>query len=427
VRGGGSSVLQQPKSNGRSTVQAAHQAKTDGAASTAQREQVERILVSTAFRGRDSLKRLLAYLAERTIDGSADDLKEYTIGIEVFHKPDGYDPQQDGSVRQHVGKLRQKLEEYYRSEGNDDPVRIGLPKRQFRLEFQEPGQSPVVSGKSIEYRAAVTCLLLLLPAAYWLGSRRAVNELDPAVRLLWAPFLESPKPTVVCLGTPLFLRNRSFRVRDSHLNTTDTPEAKARIQELEDQLGRDSFVPTFDYTGIGEAYAAFGIAQVFGLAHREAILTRANVLTWNDIRGENVIFLGPPKFNPHVAAITDRLELMVKDSQVINTHPRTGESASYGRISDSNRDAAEDHVLIDLLPGIGPSDRILVLEGGSTSSNWAAADYITHPETVRDLVARLKLPDGALPPFFQVLLHVKYQASVPTQTDFVTFRQIRLR
>jgi hypothetical protein len=295
------------------------------------------------------------------------------------------------------------------------------------LEFQEHGRSPLVARKPVAYRVAIAVAILLLPVAYWRGTRSAVTGLDPAVRLFWAPFLESSKPTVVCLGTPLFLRDRSFRVRDSHLNTTDTPEAKARIAELESQLGRDSFVPTFDYTGIGEAYAAFGIARVFGAARRDATLTRANVLSWNDIRGENVVFLGPPKFNPHVAAITDELELIVKDSYVINQHPRAGEPATYGRTSDSNRDAAEDHVLIDRLPGIGPSDRILILEGGSTSSNWAAADYITHPATVRNLVARIKLPDGTLPPFFQVLLHVKYQASVPTQTDFVTFRQIRPR
>jgi hypothetical protein len=417
-----------------------YETKADGTTGqvpgAAQREQVDRILLSTTFHGRDSLKRLLAYLSDRTIDGSAGDLKEYTIGVDVFHKAEGYDPQADGSVRQHVGKLRQKLDEYYRSEGISDPIRIELPKRQFRLEFQDSAQiqpqtqpDPKPAGHRLNaYWAAIACLFMLLPLAYWLGSaRQAAAELDPAVRLLWAPFLESTRPTVVCLGTPLFLRNRSFRVRDSHLNATDTPEAQARIQQLEEKLGLDSFVPTFDYTGIGEAYAAFGIARLFGGAQREASLTRANVLSWNDIRGENVIFLGAPKFNPHLAAITDTLELTVKESQVINKRPRAGESATYGRISDGNRDAAEDHVLIDWLPGIGPSDRILILEGGSTSSNWAAADYLTHPSTARELVSRIKLPDGTLPPSFQVLLHVKYKDSVPTQTEFVTFRQIRPR
>jgi hypothetical protein len=412
----------------------AYQAKTEGAAGQvpAHREQVDRILLSSTFGGRESLKRLLAYLSDRTMEGSAGDLKEYTVGVDVFHKPEGYDPQEDGSVRQHVGKLRQKLDEYYRTEGAADPIRVELPKRQFRLEFQDsapvPAETQPTKPQPVAHWIAIACLFMLLPFAYWIGSaRRAPIELDPAVRLLWAPFLDSARPTVVCLGTPLFLRNRSFRVRDSHLNATDTPEAQARIRELQEKLRLDSFVPTFDYTGIGEAYAAFDIARVFAGAHREASLTRANVLSWNDIRGENVIFLGPPKFNPHLAAITDSLDLTTSDVQVINKHPRAGESATYGRINDSARDAAEDHVLIDWLPGIGPSDRILILEGGSTSSNWAAADYLTHPATARDLVSKINFPDGTVPPFFQVLLHVKYKASVPTKTDFVTFRQIRLR
>jgi hypothetical protein len=229
---------------------------------------------------------------------------------------------------------------------------------------------------------------------------------------------------VICLGTPLFLRNRSFRVRDSHLNAADTPEAQARIAELETKLGLEKVVPTYDYTGIGEAYAAFDIARVFAGARHQVSLTRANVLPWNDIRNENVIFLGPSKFNPHLAAITNKLELTVRDSQVINTHPRPNESANYLRTSNGNRDAVEDYVLIDWLAGIDPSGRMLILEGGSMSSNWAAADYLTHPATVRELISRIKRADGSLPPFFQVLLHVKYQASVPVQTDFVTYRVI---
>jgi hypothetical protein len=79
-------------------------------------------------------------------------LKEYTVGIEAFNKPgprlkpscaDGYDPQQDGSVRQHIRKLRQKLKEYNRTEGTPDPLLVELPNRQYRLSFHgpQPGQA----------------------------------------------------------------------------------------------------------------------------------------------------------------------------------------------------------------------------------------------------------------------------------------------
>ena len=232
---------------------------------------------------------------------------------------------------------------------------------------------------------------------------------------------------VVCLGTPLFLRSGSLRVRESHLNAIDSPESRARVAELQRKLQVDSLVPTFDYTGIGEAYAAFDISRVFAGAHRAIALSRANVLSWNEVRNENVIFLGAPKSNPHLAVLTANLQLTVDHDRqtVINAHPQPGESSTYVRADNAELNAAEDYVLVDMLPGIDSSGRILILEGGSTSSNWAAADYLTHAATASELVSRIKLPDGSLPRFFQVLLHVKYQALVPTRTEFVTFRAIR--
>ena len=110
---------------------------------------------------------------------------------------------------------------------------------------------------------------------------------------------------------------------------------------------------------------------------------------------------------------------------VTNLHPRPGEASAYQRVDDADLNAAEDYVLIDRLPGIDGSGRILILEGGSTASNWAAADYLTRPATAKELLSHIKLPDGKLPAFFQVLLHVKYKDVVPTRTAFTIFRQIR--
>jgi hypothetical protein len=397
-----------------------------GPGDPAKRQQIERIIHSGAFRERDSLKRLLTYLADRTFHGAADGLKEYTVGVEVFHKPDGYDPQRDGSVRQHIGKLRQKLEEYYRSEGVSDQIHIELPKRQFRLVFQD---LPPHQGARRPYTAWATAagLALLVAFAYWLGSRHSgAADLDPSVRAVWEPFLDSARPTVVCLGTPLFFRNRSLRVRESHLNVPDLPESQAELAEMQKKLGVDSLVPTFDYTGIGEAYAAFEVSHIFAAARKEVALTRGNVLSWNEVRNENVIFLGAPKSNPQLAAITDNLDFrMDRDrSMVTNAHPRAGEPAAYQRVNAADLNAAEDYVLIDRLPGIDGSGRILILEGASTASNWAAADYLTRPGTARELLTKVKLPNGKARPFFQVLLHVKYKDLVPTRTELAAFRAV---
>ena len=76
--------------------------------------QIDRILHSDEFRSCEVLRRLLAYLAEKAASGEADQLKEYVIAIEGLGKPSSYDPQHHSAVRIQVGRLRQKLAEYYR-------------------------------------------------------------------------------------------------------------------------------------------------------------------------------------------------------------------------------------------------------------------------------------------------------------------------
>src|SRR4029077_5940513 len=84
--------------------------------------QIDRLLHSDTFRNSDVLRRLLRFLADKTIAGEADQLKEYIIGIDALGKPPSYDPRQDSVVRIQVGRLRQKLAEYYRTEGKDDTL-----------------------------------------------------------------------------------------------------------------------------------------------------------------------------------------------------------------------------------------------------------------------------------------------------------------
>ena len=103
--------------------------------------QIQRILQSKAFRTSEVQRNLLAYLAEKALSGTSDSLKEYTVGLDVFGKPASYDPRQESTVRMHVGRLRQKLAEFYRTEGSDDPIVVDLPKGGFKVTF-EPRAEP---------------------------------------------------------------------------------------------------------------------------------------------------------------------------------------------------------------------------------------------------------------------------------------------
>ena len=135
--------------------------------------QIQRILQSKAFRTSEIHRTLLSYLAEKSVSGTADGLKEYTVGLDVFAKPDSYDPRQESTVRMHVARLRQKLGEYYRTEGVDDPIFVDLPKGGFKLTFEprevrpepvaEPPSRPGAGGARKLHSSPRCCWQLAWP------------------------------------------------------------------------------------------------------------------------------------------------------------------------------------------------------------------------------------------------------------------------
>ncbi|MGH8125759.1 MAG: hypothetical protein ACREPK_07920, partial [Rhodanobacteraceae bacterium] len=101
------------------------------------RAQLERILASGSFSNAPILSRFLRYVVEYGIDGHENPPKEYTIGMDVFHRGETFDPGVDTIVRVHARNLRTRLASYYKNEGRDDPIRITMPKGHYRVEVIE--------------------------------------------------------------------------------------------------------------------------------------------------------------------------------------------------------------------------------------------------------------------------------------------------
>jgi hypothetical protein len=98
--------------------------------------QVRRVLRSTTFRNATTLQQLLSFLASRSITGSSDNLKEYTIGVEALGRKSDFDPKIDPIVRVQSHRLRVKLKEYYDAEGSQDPILIQIPKGHYLPTFE---------------------------------------------------------------------------------------------------------------------------------------------------------------------------------------------------------------------------------------------------------------------------------------------------
>jgi serine/threonine protein kinase len=121
---------------------------------TAIRAQVVRISENIVLAKSDQLIRFLQYVVEQTLAGQAGNLKEYTIAIEVFGRPQTHDPRVDPIVRTEARRLRARLEQYYFSPGLFDPIVIELPKggyvpvfsaREWRASYALPATVPAFS------------------------------------------------------------------------------------------------------------------------------------------------------------------------------------------------------------------------------------------------------------------------------------------
>lgn len=92
------------------------------------RDQLERILSSATFHPSNLLKHFISFVSSETLQGRADGLKEYAVGVHVFGRESAFDPRTDPVVRVQARRLRARLERYYQEEGQNDEIVVDLPK-----------------------------------------------------------------------------------------------------------------------------------------------------------------------------------------------------------------------------------------------------------------------------------------------------------
>ena len=109
-------------------LKGAGHANLEGIPSDLIQAQLERIIASGAFDASRRNQAFLRFVVEETLAGRADRIKAYTIGTSVLGRDEGFDPQTDPIVRIEASRLRRSLERYYLMAGQDDPIRIDIPK-----------------------------------------------------------------------------------------------------------------------------------------------------------------------------------------------------------------------------------------------------------------------------------------------------------
>lgn len=170
------------------------------------------MLASIVFRGSKRLTGFLRYIVEQTLANGGADLKERTIGVQVFGRAPEYDTSVEPVVRVSAGDLRKRIAQYYHESGRDNEVRIDLPTGSYHPVFRLPAvlavqatepsipalPDPKLRGfrPSGRWRVAVGVAIGLAGLAVTMAVRAPGNPYDQ----FWAPVLEAAGPVLVYVG-----------------------------------------------------------------------------------------------------------------------------------------------------------------------------------------------------------------------------------
>jgi hypothetical protein len=415
-------------------------------------EQVERVIQSDTFRAAGVLRRLLRYLADKAFAGEADQLKEYTIGVDAFGKPPSYDPRQDAIVRLQIGRLRQKLSEYYRTEGKDDVVVLELPKGRFKLKWETRSPATAVTQnyvpdtaarapdsalrwRRIAFALGVGLVSMVCWSAYSAGLLWRPDEgrgkslaWTAGMEDLWRPFLTSKRRVVVMIPDPLFftLEGSDVFFRKISLRRPEDGAASPELAALERVLRNSRVQPTFNFTPSGELFSSFMVAKLLGARRQDISLARSSQVPLQELADSNVILIGPEiLFDQKLPGMQIEPQLAQVSGGIRNLRPRRGEPAFFADSPPGPKpNDGEVYALVSHAPGPLGNTTIETFTSSRTWGRQGAIQAFTDPGLAGMLADKLRNRSGAIPREYQLVLKVKFAEGLPTQISYVLHRDL---
>jgi hypothetical protein len=207
----------------------------------AERAELQAVLQSRLFARSPTLTHLLSYLCEKTFAGESDQIKEYSVGLEVFNRRDSFDQDTDSIVRVQANRLRKRLSEYYASEGAAHPLHITIPVGQYIPVFKpmvdaEPvasllGTPKVRAPDSAAWRPSqkqvlvlVGGLILVMLAVAWILVREP-SKPRPVIRSSYFPQATAEPVVGLPVGEEVRILAGASRKYVDHAGKVWSPDA----------------------------------------------------------------------------------------------------------------------------------------------------------------------------------------------------------
>lgn len=339
------------------------------------REQLERLLANPLFKHSRRYPSMLRYVVEHALSGHTGQLKERTLGIEVFARDPHYDTNLDPVVRTTAGEIRKRIAQYYHEPGHDGEVRIDLPAGSYLPEFHLPARTPALLQPA---RVRPRWLLVVLAVAAFALIAGTVAWFKPwapqPVEQFWRPLLNSSGPALLCIGPANLsaaIPPQPGAVAGGQPADPSAPTLQ-EVQRLEAQ-----------HVALSDATTLSRIAGLLQMHHKIYHVRNAVFTSFRDLRDGPVILIGA--FNN---TWTLRLsgQLRFSFGRDADTHL----SWIADRQNPSKRDWAvsmgapvstvnEDYALISRFGDATTDQPVVIAAGIGIYGTMAAGEFLTDP------------------------------------------------
>jgi hypothetical protein len=371
------------------------------------REQLQRLLAHPLFANSKRYPALLAYTVEQTLQGNASELKERSIGVEVFGRSPSYDANSDPVVRITAGEVRKRLTQYYYDPVHRGEIVIELPTGSYVPTFREaermpePEPPPAVAmdieaeamaalpppadSKWWRYRwvlaggFAILLAGLAGTAGLVVGLRTHPEPPPPSdVDRFWAPVTSSLNPTTFCLGEP------AKNIDVGSINSLDASPSNHQPEPLYFRLHYSGNLALADVITLTRTVAALASQ------HKSFRVVPASEATFAQLREGPFVLIGAFD-NIWTLRVTqtlrfgfeskDGVALLVDRNSPKKTTWATAWDLPYQKLS-------RDYAIVARIHDKTTGQPVIIAAGISEEGTEAAGEILYNPEYLGSLLAK---------------------------------------
>ncbi len=373
------------------------------------REQLDRLLAHPLFSNSKRYPALLAYVVEQTLLGNATELKERSIGVQVFGRSPSYDANADPIVRITAGEVRKRLSQYYYDSAHDGELVIELPIGSYVPVFHVPEPAPVPvpvpepetpvavpqqpepsalpqlvafppAPRPWRLRWLLVVVLVALAGAAGIGIGLRYHPTLPPTNIdrFWQPVISSANPATFCLGEP------AKNIDVGSINNLEAPISPSAPEPLYFRLHYSGNLALADVITLTRTAAALEAR------HKTFRVVPASEANFQQLREGPIVLIGAFD-NIWTLRVTQKLRFGFdsKDGVAVLVDRKSPNSTSWATAWDlPYQKLSKDYAIVARIHDSTTGQPVIIAAGISEEGTEAAGEILYNPVYLDSLLAK---------------------------------------